>query len=256
MLSFYLKNTLYIAVTVLIMAVISLPLAADQSTSDRWNYGAEIYLWGAGIGGTTQAGDDIDILFSDLLDNLDMALMTKLAARKNKWTLFTDIIYMDVSASQKGTANIIGRPVDTKTDVGLESWIVTSGGGYAISESDTTRLDLHGGVRYLWMKNEMKFDLGEHVSRKASGSEDIWDAIVGIRGNTRLNEKWYLTYYADMGAGESDITWQVAGAINYRFSKLDLTFGYRYLDWDFDEDTPVYSDLNIDGPYAGVKFFF
>ena len=256
MLNFNFKNTLYTAVAGIVMAMTSLSSAAEQSTSDRWNYGAEIYLWGAGMGGTTQAGDDIDISFSDILDNLDMALMTKLAARKDKWTLFADIIYMDLSASQKGTANIINRPVDTKTDIGLESWIVTTGAGYAISESDTTRLDLHGGVRYLWMKNELKFDLGEHVSRKATGSGDIWDAIVGFRGNTQLNENWYLTYYADMGTGESDMTWQVAGAINYKLSKLDLTLGYRYLDWEFDEDTPIYSDLNISGPYAGVKFFF
>lgn len=57
-------------------------------------------MGGAGIGGTSSAGDDIDISFSDLIDDLNMAIMGSLQARKDKWTLLADVIYLAVSADQ------------------------------------------------------------------------------------------------------------------------------------------------------------
>jgi hypothetical protein len=43
------------------------PVAAEQDPgSDKWRFGGEVYLWGAGIGATTVTGDDIDITFSDI----------------------------------------------------------------------------------------------------------------------------------------------------------------------------------------------
>lgn len=233
----------------------AMPAAAEDMNSDKWEFGAEIYLWGAGIGTTTAEGDDIDISFSDLMKNLDMALMTTLVARKDKWTLFSDIIYLDVSASDKSTANIIGYPVKTKIDVGMEAWIVTTAGAYQVMQNENTRLDVLAGARYFWLKMPMKIKIGERSSIKASPSGDVWDGVVGIRGNTNLNDKWYLTYYLDVGTGDTDLTWQAVAGFNYRFDKLDAVFGYRYLDWDFDDDA-AFQDINVSGPYAGVRFRF
>ncbi|MGB5571259.1 MAG: hypothetical protein WBM81_18360, partial [Sedimenticolaceae bacterium] len=61
-------------------------------------------------------------------------------------------------------------------------------------------------------------------------------------------------YHADIGAGDSDLTWQALAGLNYRFDKVDATFGYRYLKWELNDDT--FDDLDISGPYAGVRFGF
>lgn len=249
------KFFVWLAAGTLLLATTMPAVSAEDMDSDKWEFGAQIYLWGAGIGVTTQEGDDIDISFSDLMKNLDMALMTTLAARKDKWSLFADIIYLDVSTDKKSTANIIGRPVKTKVDIGIEAWIVTTAGAYEVMQTETTRLDLLAGARYLWLKMPLKFKIGEHITRKASPSGDVWDGVIGMRGNTRLNEKWYLTYYLDVGTGNSDLTWQALAGFNYKFKKLDAVFGYRYLDWDFD-DKSAFDELSVSGPYAGVKFWF
>jgi hypothetical protein len=57
---------------------------AAGSVGTAWTFGGEAYFWGASIGGTSAAGDDIDIPFSDILDNLNIGLMTLVVARKNK----------------------------------------------------------------------------------------------------------------------------------------------------------------------------
>jgi hypothetical protein len=96
------------------------PVAAEPSPeAGRWEFAGEVFLWGASIGGTSSAGDDIDISFGDLIGNLDFALMGALAARRDRYTLFADLIYLDVSDGINTTANIVGRPVKTGIDVEL-----------------------------------------------------------------------------------------------------------------------------------------
>jgi hypothetical protein len=41
----------------------------------------------------------------------------------------------------------------------------------------------------------------------------------------------------------------------YRFSRADAIFGYRHLEYDFDEGD-VFDDLDLSGPVAGVEFRF
>jgi hypothetical protein len=233
---------------------------ADVATDDAsWQFDGAVYLWGAGIGATTAAGDDIDISFSDLVENLDMAFMGVLQARRGKWSLLADVIYLNVSASETSTAKLINRPVTANLDVALRSWVVTAAGAYAVKETDTTRVDLLAGGRYLYLKSDIEFQISAgspfgpwQQSVKESG--DIVDAIVGVRGRTALGDKWYLNYLADIGAGGSDLTWQALAGLNYRYSKVDAAFGYRYLKWELDNDT--FDEMAISGPYAGVRFSF
>ena len=241
---------------------LSMAQAADDSSSDEtWQFSGAIYLWGAALGGETRTGDDIDISFSDLLKNLDMAFMGMLDARKGKWSLLTDVIYLNVSddKSRTTTADLIDRPVTAKLDVGLKSWIFSAAGGYEVYENDRTQLDVLAGARYLYMKPDLEFRISEvgpfgPWRERVAESEDFIDAIVGVRGRTELNEKWYVNYYADIGTGESDLTWQLLAGFNYRFSKVDAAFGYRYIKWEFDDS--VLDNLDVSGPYAGVRFDF
>lgn len=181
--------------------------------------------------------------------------MATLAAARDKWTLFADLIYLDVDDDTKSTANIVGFPVRLKVDVELKGFVSTLGGAYSFLETDTTRLNLLAGARYLWLDAELELDIGSLIKGKVSDSGHVWDGIVGLRGKTNLNDKWYVTYAADVGTGDSELTWQALAAISYRFQKLDAVVGYRYLEWDFD-DNEVFDDLDLSGPFAGAKFRF
>ena len=222
--------------------------------TDRWVYGAEVYLWGANLGGETVTGDDIDVSFTDLVKDLDIGFMTTLAAAKGKWTAFADLIYLDVSDDIKSTANIIGQPVRLELDAEVKGFVTTLGGAYSFFESDCTRLNAILGARYEWLELDLEFDVGP-FKEKVSDSGRTWDAIVGFRGKSDFSDKWYLDYYADIGTGDSDLTWQALASINYRFRKIDAVFGYRYIEWDFD-DTNLLDNLNLHGPFAGIKFLF
>jgi opacity protein-like surface antigen len=156
------------------------------------------------------------------------------------------------------------------SDVALQAWVVTLVAGYTVIQNEKVRLDLLAGARYLYIKADTKLDITaqldielknrgitglQSVSDRIIEKGHVWDAIIGARGEVNLNEKWYLPYYADVGSGDSDLTWQVAGGVGYKFSKVDVILGYRYLDWEFDDDGAL-NDLDISGPYLGFKRVF
>ena len=229
---------------------------AQEDSPDSWKWGAEVYFWGASLGGSTTSGGDIDLGINKIIDNLKFGAMGTLAAHKGDWTLFADMIYLDVGDKVSTTATIgpIALPVSASID--LKGFITTAGAGYRVYDQGATSLDVTGGIRYLWLDATLDVSvpsIPRSVREEESGSN--WDAVVGLRGRTDLNDKWYLTYYADIGAGDSDLTWQALVAANYRLKKVDLTLGYRYLDWNFDKFGPFH-DLNLSGPFAGVKIPF
>jgi len=76
---------------------------------------------------------------------------------------------------------------------------------------------------------------------------------VGIRGQHNISEKVFLPAYADIGVGDSDLTWQVFGGIGYRFEKFEAVLGYRYLKWEF-HDNSALDSLDIHGPILGASF--
>lgn len=226
---------------------------AHAAGDAKWEYRGAVYLWGAGIGATTNHGDDIELSFSDLLSNLDFAFMAAFEAQRGRWGGLADLVYMSVSAEDTTTGNIVGNPVTMGVDVGMKSWIITGAVTYAFYEDERNRLEALGGARYLDLDTRLDFRLGAFL-RSVAQSDDVIDGVVGLRGRTSLNDRWYLSYLADVGAGGSDLTWQALAGFNYRFNRIDAGFGYRYMAWEFDDY--LLGDMDVSGPYAGIRYLF
>lgn len=233
----------------------NLVFAQDRS-SDSWKWGAELYFWGASLGGSTTSGGDVDIGIDTIIKDLKFGAMGTIAARKGDWTLFADMIYLDVGDSGSANATIGPISVPVTASIDLKGFITTAGAGYRVYDQSGVLIDATGGVRYLWLDATLDVNvpsIPRSVREEESGSN--WDAVVGFRGKTDLNDKWYLTYYGDIGAGDSDLTWQALAAVNYRLDRVDLALGYRYLKWKFDKFGP-FNDLDLSGAFAGVKVAF
>ena len=237
--------------------------AEEPGTSDAWQFSAALYLWGAGIDGKTQSGSRVSVDFGDIFDNLEMGFMGAFQARKGKWSLLTDVIYLDVSADKTVGASIPVGPVSidvtTKADLDLTGWVLHFAGTYNLLTKGKSRLDLIGGARYLDLDMDLKVSLealGPNRSRTLSESGSVWDGIVGVMGNISLSERWYIAYLFDIGTGESDFTWQAKGSIGFRATKwLDLDIVYRHLEWDFKSDMLI-DDISFSGPAFGAIFRF
>ena len=235
--------------------VMALPAEAEtDSDQDGWKFGGSAYLWAAGVKGTDVNGDEIDVSFSDLLGQLDGGIMGILAAQKGRWTMLADFLYLNIHEETSSTANIIGKPTKLDVDVKMKGYVSTLGVAYRVIDDDGTSLDLMAGARYFKLDLDLDADVGGSKI-KSSDSGDVLDGIIGTQMLFNLNDRWYLSCYADVGAGDSKLTWQVWPGVGYRLKKVELVAGYRYLAWETDDGDDI-EDINFSGPMLGVKFRF
>ena len=233
----------------LVMAILALALipavpatAAESFSEDQWQFQITLYLWGADIGGKTGRGTDISVDFGDIFSNMEMGFFGGLGLRKGRWSLMADVIYLDAEADK----TILAVPVKAE----LTTWVVTPNLGYTVIHGVWGHLDLVGGARYL------SADTTVHVGPfRRDPSNDFWDGIIGLRGRVNFTEHWHLPYYVDIGTGDTDLTWQALVGLGYSWTSVDLVVGYRYLQWDFD-DSSFLDDMNLSGPFGGVRIWF
>lgn len=235
---------------------------AENSPASGWKFDAAVYLWAASISADTTTGQDINVGFSDILNNLDLAAMGTVRAHKDKWTLIGDFIYLNIEdknnfsvSGPQGLADLSG-----KVKVQLKSSVVTAAAGYRLLETDNASLDAIAGARVLWvdvstkLKTKGPFRTRRDVS--TSDSDSVIDGIVGLSGDFKLSPQWYLSYHAAAGTGQSQFTWQAFGGVGYHFKKFDAELAYRYMGWKFKSDIATLEKMNIHGPLLGVRYHF
>ncbi len=229
---------------------------AQQTTEDKWQFSGNVYLWGAGIEGTTVNGTEASVSFGDLVSNLDFALMGGLEARRGKWLVLSDVLYLDVYGGKSSSRPVLpglpggGFTVDGTAAVGVKGTVFQLAGGYQLVDNES--ISMHGifGARYLKLEADIGLNLttplgGRSVNLHRDG--DSWDAIVGGRGRAKIDKNWFVPFYADIGTGNSDLTWQVFTGIGYNFGRSDLVLGYRHIAWDFN-DGSILSEIAFSGP--------
>lgn len=240
------KTVVWLSIlSIWIMVSTGIVAAEESIDGDDWRFGAELYFWGASIGGESATGADVDIGLDDILDSLELAFMGTVAMSKGKWSLAADIIYLNAEDAGPIAPGL-------EADVELTTWVITPVVGYTVAGSDRARLDLLGGARYLYLKADLSVDA---LNARTDDSGSNWDAVIGARGTVDLVNNFYLFGYLDVGTGESDLTWQAFGGAGYRFKWFDLVAAYRYLRWDFG-DNQALDNLSIHGPAAGIRFVF
>lgn len=263
-----------VALMVVACTTTALPLAASaQSLEDKWQFQAILYAYGPDIGGSTTfpergGGGSVNVSNSTILDNLNFAFMGTLEAHKGRLGFFTDIMYLDVSGSKSQTRDFSIRDHDVggvtaDLGLGIKGTVWTLAGSYGVSNDPSTTVDVLAGARLLDVKTDLSYNLSADVGPFAgpgrSGNSDVnssyWDAIIGAKGRVIFgpNREWFVPYYADVGTGQSDLTWQIFGGLGYQFSWGSILGGWRYLDYKFKSDSKV-QDLTFNGPMLGVMF--
>jgi hypothetical protein len=255
------------------VSVAVLSPGAMAQTSDAWQFEGSIYGFLPIISLTTKlpSGNTIDASLSrsEVLDHLKMLFLGSLAAQKGHWGAFTDVMYMDLGSGNAKTRRFslggaqLPADVTATTGIDMKAVVWTLAGSYrAVANPDAT-LDVLAGARFIDIKTTQTWQLtgavgpiplpGRSGSEEAKGSN--WDAIVGVKGRVALgaDRKWFVPYYADVGTGQSDLTWQVAGGVGYAFHWGDVVGTWRYVDWNNKAGKPV-EKLSLNGPMLAFVF--
>jgi len=234
-----------------LLALILVPAAANaQQAPDRWTVELTPYLWAAGLDGNTAAdgtGSEIDTDYKFFsLDNLDFALGTAVEARKGRWGVLGDAMYVEFSDEFDRAPN---------SEVELSGGVFDMVG--LMAASNGRPLELVFGLRYVALKSTV--DIAP-VPR-AEARESWLDPIIGLRYAYDFNDRWSVALRGDVGgAGISSHSSELATNLSAIFGwhindKLTLRGGYRMLQMDFDGDDLVL-DATLQGYIVGASWAF
>jgi len=212
-------------------------------------------MWGASIKTTTNTGDSVDLNFGKIISNLDFTLMTTLGARKDKFSMLADVIYMDLSDSKSGEREFLGYTVTGERNVSLSSWVLNMIGGYSLIDNGKNLFDIAAGARYLDLSVSSNLKINGQKT-KVGGDDQFWDGVIGFKGRHYYPDGYYFNYYADVGGGDSRLTYQGVANFAYDYKKFTGIVGYRYLKWDFGNGSDTMDDMVIHGPYVSAKWSF
>jgi hypothetical protein len=272
------------------LALLAPPCAlSQQAPADRWTFSLLPYLWVPSIDGKFNYGPppagggspSVSVDADKILDNLNFAFMITGEARRGRWLVATDVMYVDMGSEHgtvrsvdlnpgNGRINVATTGLNAGTTNSLTAWVWTLGGGYAAVQGPRATLDVLAGFRYLSLETKTDWQLtatvtgtgplGSTATFAQSGSvkqsEDVWAGIVGAKGRAMLGEsRWFVNYYADAGGASSLFTWQGAAGIGYAFKWGEIILDYRYLYYSQGGDKLI-DNLDLGGFALGANFRF
>ena len=233
-------------------------LALADDLTQGWEFElSPLFLWAQSVSGdSTLRGNtsELDLKFKDdILSNLEGAFTLNFEARRGKAALFAQYVYSDLEPSTE----LVGDRVSARVDVGFEEHIGELGAAWTISDTQGTRWDFLGGVRYIDQELEGTFTPSQQErSGEARGGDNWWHTFAGLRVTHQLSDRWTLRGRGDLGYGGTDNTAFNAHLLfNYRVSDWASAFiGARYLYLDYLNSDQFGFDGYKAGPAAGVTF--
>ena len=227
---------------------------ASQSSTEDWQFEVVPYLWGSAIDGDVGIGNrtaNVDASFSNIVKHLHFAAMGMAEVRRERLVALADALYTDLRG-QRATPGPLFSSVRPEQRI----FILTPEAGYRVLDDGDTSIDALGGIRYWHLNSELDFRAGLLPGIEMEATRNWVDAIVGLRARTGLPRRTWVSAYGDVGAGGSDLTYQlvgtVGGDINDRYA---VVFSYRVLKVDYDKDR-VLLDTAMQGPLFGFTFKF
>lgn len=228
---------------ILAAGVASLAFAQPSQALDN---DLTLYAWGAGITGTatlngqTLPSAPTEVDFDEIIDKLEMAFMGHYEGMGDLWGFGADYTYIGL-----GDTNDAGVTGD------IDATIAEA---FAIYRPNDV-FDLLAGVRYTGLDILVSGPGGEG---EADGDRSLTDFYVGGRLFAPFSDTWTGALRVDVGAGDSDLTWNAVAAVDWQPSDgFSLVGGYRWLNYNVDKDDARVSnelDLTFDGPFLGMTF--
>ncbi|TNF76386.1 MAG: hypothetical protein EP299_05435 [Acidobacteria bacterium] len=244
-------------VFVLLLGMGVFAMSATPAKAAGWDIDLMIYLWALGMdGSTTVRGQeaDVDISFSEIFDNLDLAFSTHLEGRKREsnWGWFFDIYWADLS---KDFERVQGN-------LDMQMTYLEAAGAYNTGRD----FQLFAGFRYISMDTTLKFDpqipVPPELPTRFDSSQSWTDLMVGGRLQKALGKRWHFYGRGDLAgfgiSDGSDFTWNVVLMARAMVSaRWSILFGYRWLDIDYENKDDAFAlDVRQAGPVLAIGYAF
>lgn len=238
----------------------------DAPAGNEWVISVAPYAWAAGLSGDVglfgREPIELDMSFSDVLDDLKFAAMGVVEVHNGTFGVFGDFMYVHTEAEEGIARTVANIPVSLKATVDTENVAATLMGEYRLINDDGLTLDLMAGARLWHVANDISARLkadGVQVAEFSGDDSETWvDPMVGFRGRINTGTPLFLQGWGMIGGAGigSDFAWDAMGGVGYQWtSGISTVFGYRALGVDYSHDGFVF-DVVQQGAFVGGVFTF
>jgi len=248
-----LRNYVRIVLQIVAFSMLSTAASAQSFDKDANEIILTPYLWGVAINGTSTVGAlpplDIDVGFSDILENLNFAMSLHTEFKRGPWVFVIDPTYISIEMEAAPPEGDV-EPGTMEVDI----WIVELWAGYQVHDN----WEVIGGARYQDQSISVS-GLPDPPFVPPVGVSDNWtDWFIGARFNANLGDKWLMVWRGDVVvAGDSDSSWNSSIFFNRRFGdNKSLNLGYRYFVDDYINVGTYGWDVTENGPVVGFTWVF
>lgn len=215
-------------------------MAAQAADKQPWENTVTLYGWAAAMSGDIGIGPlsaNIDVPFSEILDNLKMGAMLNYMGRGETWVTGADFIYMKL-----GSDLALPSGSTTAAEVKVKQWLFEVDGGYRV----LPWMDALIGVRVPVLEAEFVPNTDNPTFSGKSKTESWFAPLIGVRVFVPVTKHMKLIGRGDLGGfqiGGTNTTWQAAGYVNYGFGEhFSASLGYRAINADYATGTQGQQD--------------
>ena len=233
--------------------------AEGSASTPGWSFSLTPYLWVAGISGTMSTrrsaipAQDVSAGFGDVLSHLNaIPIMGAMEVRYDRWGVTADLMAISVKAGIP-TSNLLYSGGSAR----LTQVIGSAIGTYRVVRTQDQILDLGVGMRAFSLSSKITLNPGLLPAFERTPAASWVAGVAAVRYHIDLTPTWGVSLYGDIGsAGSSNLTWQVFGTVDYKWSEsTSLRFGYRHLHFEY-QGNKLGQKMSMSGPIIGATMWF
>lgn len=117
------KRTFPASLKVVLWTFVIALVSGPGVAAAEWEYELTPYVLGAGLGGDVTVKGvtaEVDVGFSDLIENMELGFMGALQARKGRWAVHGDLIFLGLGATEEFERDFRRVRAEVTGDVDME----------------------------------------------------------------------------------------------------------------------------------------
>ena len=233
---------------------VALATVLPSAEAGEWKHLVVVYVLGAGLSGEVEVGSvaaDVDVSFSEIVENLDAAGMVAYRGETGRWSVMANAVFMGLGAEK-------AMPGGGTTEVDFDEAVFEVDGGRRIAK----HWEAYAGLRWVDLDGDIAVRPGVGPELSATAGESWIDPLVGVRFDQALGSDWVFVARADIGGFGvgSELAWQASARVDWHISEhWGTSFGYLALDLDFEDGSGAdffRYDVISQGPFVAGTFTF
>jgi hypothetical protein len=188
---------------------------------------------------------------SDVLSKFNIGLMGSVEARKKRFLLPVDFMWIKLSDDK--ALPQLGNTNATSIKAKMTSTILSPKAGYRFVDHEKLQADALVGIRYWHLGTNLTL---EPIGLGTATQSANWvDVVAGAKFTMPLSPKAVIIVLGDAGGGGAQVDYQVAGLLGYKIKpNILMGAGWRYLDVNYRPSSSFVYDVAQSGLLLGVTF--